>query len=416
MSNIDYEEQLAAEENKKQAALSQNDQLYTDMIEKSNQFYQEQQNAVENWKETQSQLQQQQTDFTIQQIEQQKEQKQKDYIKEQKGAYTDWKRQSNEYGVQAEQMADAGLGNTGVSESAKVSGYNTYQNRIIAARDSLNLAFLNYENGMKEAQLQNSSALAQLVYESYVKQVELAFSGFQHENQLLLEQADRRMEIEAMYDNRYQAILDQINGDGQIKPSDDEEPLVSGPVSGAIHGIVNKGEDQNIGNDSSETNNVDNMLGNSSDTINLSDYFFSNGYQPRYVNNMKLIDTGTTTSHLPSDLGVPKGQSIWQTTDSNGKKQYYVWLENYQTYMDVTEDFTFSNGYQPKYIGNAKLNDTKSNVSAITKNGYVKDDNGIPWKISNGEQAIWEAKGEYYVWVGSEKRYVKVTKSALGQW
>ena len=384
MSNIDYEEQLAAEESKKQAALSENDQLYTDMIEKSNQFYQEQKNAVENWKETQSQLQQQQTDFTIQQIEQQKEQAQKDYTKEQKGAYTDWKRQSNEYGVQAEQMAEAGLGNTGVSESAKVSGYNTYQNRIIAARDSLNLAFLNYENGMKEAQLQNSSALAQLTYEAYVKQVELAFSGFQHENQLLLEQADRRMEIESMYEDKYQVILDQIDSEEQV--------------------------------DSSDENDTGNIFGNSTETTNLSDYFFSNGYQPRYVNNMKLIDTGTTTYHLPSDLGIPKGQSIWQTTDSNGNKQYYVWLEEYQTYMDVTEDFTFSNGYQPKYIGNAKLNDTKSNVSAIAKNGYVKDDNGVPWKITNGEQAIWEAKGEYYVWVGSEKKYVKVTKSALGQW
>ena len=375
MSNIDYEEQLAAEESKKQAALSQNDQLYTDMIEKSNQFYQEQQNAVENWKETQSQLQQQQTDFTIQQIEQQKEQKQKDYIKEQKGAYTDWKRQSNEYGVQAEQMADAGLGNTGVSESAKVSGYNTYQNRIIAARDSLNLAFLNYENGMKEAQLQNSSALAQLAYESYVKQVELAFSGFQHENQLLLEQADRRMEIEAMYDNRYQAILDQINGDGQIDPPDDEEPPVSGPEE-----AIDVGDYAVVKKPTASTEKVD-----VSYPINYQD---------------AKLTSKILSSNVKKVLGVDDNSTIYKAGGT-----YYVKTKD-GDYVDITKEISFSNGYQPRYINGYEL----KSVGTVKANGLNGND-AVKFLSSEkqNKQNVWKAGNKYYVWNGKTKTYVDVT-------
>ena len=121
MAGIDYnDERFAQVSNNKQEALSQMEQAYGGMINEADRFYQAQIDASKDWANQQAQLQQQQTDLAIEQINQQKEQENKDYIKEQSGAYTDWQKQSNQYGVNAEQQAASGLKNTGYGESSQV--------------------------------------------------------------------------------------------------------------------------------------------------------------------------------------------------------------------------------------------------------------------------------------------------------
>lgn len=214
---INYEDDRFKQvESEKQNALTDNDSLYGNLVNESEKYYQAQIDASKNWADTQSQLQQEKTDFAIEQIEQQKEQAQKDYTKEQSGAYVDWQKQSNQYGVRAEQLADKGLQNTGYSESAQVSMYNTYQNRVATARESYNNAVLNYNNSIKDAQLQNNSALAEIAYQALQQQLELSLQGFQYKNNLLLEQANKKLEIENQYYNRYQDVLDQINKENSL--------------------------------------------------------------------------------------------------------------------------------------------------------------------------------------------------------
>lgn len=214
---INYEDDRFKQvESEKQNAINQNDSLYGSLVNESEKYYQAQIDASKNWADTQSQLQQEKTDFAIEQIEQQKEQAQKDYTKEQSGAYVDWQKQSNQYGVRAEQMADKGLMNTGYSESAQVSMYNTYQSRMATAREAYNNAVLNYNNSIKDAQLQNNSALAEIAYQALQQQLELSLQGFQYKNNLLLEQANKKLEIENQYYNRYQDVLDQINKENSL--------------------------------------------------------------------------------------------------------------------------------------------------------------------------------------------------------
>lgn len=195
----------------KTQALSDLEKTYADMIGGSDKYFEDQINASKDWADKQSQLQQEQTDFTIEQIEQQKGQAHKDYIKEQSGAYVDWQKQSNEYGVEAEKMASAGLANTGFSESSQVSMYNTYQNRVMTARESFNQAVLNYDNAIKDARLQNNSVLAEIAYNTLQQQLELSLQGFQYKNQLILEQANKKVELDNQYYNRYLDVLNQIN-------------------------------------------------------------------------------------------------------------------------------------------------------------------------------------------------------------
>lgn len=192
------------------------DQVYGGMIDNTDQFYNDLKQSTQDYADKQSQIQQEKTDFAIEQINQQKEQANKDYQKEQSGAYVDWQKQSNQYGAEAEKMAAAGLANTGYSESSQVSMYNTYQNRVATARESYQRAVLNYDNAIKDAQLQNNAALAEIAYNALQKQLELGLQGFQYKNQLILDLTGKKTELNNTKWNRYQDILNQINTENAL--------------------------------------------------------------------------------------------------------------------------------------------------------------------------------------------------------
>ena len=193
------------------AAVASSNALYDTAISNVDNKIGKMQSAVADWEKTQTNLQNQQTGFTIQTINQEKDQAKSDYIKEQSGAYKDWQKQSNAYGANAEAMAAQGMANSGYSESSQVSMYNTYQNRVATARESYNRAVLNYNNAITQAQLQNSSALAEIAYESMSKQLELSLTGLQYKNTLILEKASAARAIDSDYWGRYIDLLNQYN-------------------------------------------------------------------------------------------------------------------------------------------------------------------------------------------------------------
>lgn len=215
MANYKDPRLTQVEEDKKEA-LSNLEQTYGGMIENSNQYYQDQIDASKQWAEQQGKIQQEQTDFAIQQIEQQKAQAQQNYMKEQSGAYVDWKKQSNQYGAEAEKMAASGLENTGYSESSQVNMYNTYQNRVAAARQAIEQAVTNYNNSIASARLQNNAALAEIAASALQQQLELSLQGFQYENSLILQREETRQAYENIYYQRYLDVLNQMNAEAAL--------------------------------------------------------------------------------------------------------------------------------------------------------------------------------------------------------
>lgn len=215
--DINYDDQRFKDvENEKNAQMSQMNNAYNEMINSSDKYYQDQKDALEDYKNQQTDLQNQQTQLTIDQINQQKDQAHKDYLKEQKGSYVDWQKQSNQYGANAESMASQGLTGTGFSESSQVSMYNTYQNRVSVARDTFSKAILTYDNSIKEAQLQNSSKLAEIAYNALQKSLELSLQGFQYKNTLIEAQINKQQEIDNTYYQRWQNVQQQINTENQL--------------------------------------------------------------------------------------------------------------------------------------------------------------------------------------------------------
>lgn len=214
---VNYDdERFTQVKNEEATALRETQGTYDKMINSSDSYYQQQIDASKEWADKQSELQQAQTDFAIEKVEQTKAQAKKDYEKEQRGAYTDYQKATNQYGVNAEQLAAQGLQGTGYSESTRTSMYNTYQNRYMAARESYNKAILNYDNSIKEAQLANNAQLAQIAYETLQKQLELSLQGFQYKNQLLLQKQEAVNAQKDRYYQRYKDVLSQINTENSM--------------------------------------------------------------------------------------------------------------------------------------------------------------------------------------------------------
>lgn len=225
------DELLMQLEDEKKATLSDLEKSYSGMVSEADQYYQDMSDAAQKYADEQTAIQNEQTDLTLSQIEQQKAQAQKDYTREQSAAYVDWQKESNKYGANAEQMAASGLIGSGYHESSQVSMYNTYQNRVAAARESYQQAVLNYDNAMAEARLQNSSVLAEIAYQTLQTQLELSLEGFQYKNQLLSDLSDKKLAVESSYLDTLAelmseggAVIDKDEDEGEDDDGGENEP------------------------------------------------------------------------------------------------------------------------------------------------------------------------------------------------
>lgn len=376
---INYDdERFQQVETDKQQAMSDLSNTYNNMITQSDKYYETQIQAQKDYANTQSQLQQENTDFTIEKIEQQKQQAEKDYTKEQKGAYVDWQKESNKYSANAETMAEQGLTNAGYSESSQVSMYNTYQNRVATARDSFNRAVLNYDNSIKEAQLANNSALAEIAFNSLQAQLELSLQGFQYKNQLLLDQINKKQELENTYYSRWQNVLNQINQENQFAESIRQY----------------------------EQNYAENVRQYNESMAEQKRQFNQQqaNWQKEYDLAKKQASGGSGGSISSKN---PSGGSIDDKKPSNsqiehgggGRRMDEVQTDYYSGSLNPDTKYgtfktTDKNGvrYQPNNVGGSKLSST----------GLTIENNGVT-------QNVWKsAKGRYYYWEGRKNKYIEI--------
>jgi hypothetical protein len=216
MASTTDDKRLTNVESEKKEAINNANNMYNNMINQTDNQYNELINANKDYAQKQQEIQQQNTDFAIEQINQNKEKAEKDYTKEQTGAYTDYQKATDQYGVGAEKMATTGLQNTGYAESSKVQAFTSYQNRYNTAREVYSNAILSYDNAIKDAQLKNNAQLAEIAFQSLQTQLEYALQGFQYKNELLQTKLNTQMQIDSEYNNRYHQVLQQINTENSL--------------------------------------------------------------------------------------------------------------------------------------------------------------------------------------------------------
>jgi hypothetical protein len=231
------------------------------------------------------------TGIAVKKLETEKENAKKDYVKEQSGAYADYQLQTQKHGANAEQMASMGMGGTGYSESAKVSMYNAYQNRVAVAREAFTRASAEYDVAIEEAKLQGSVALAEIAMKAYKEKTTLALEQMQYGNSLLNTLMEQKASISKDYWQRYLDVMSSSRSGrgpltlkgflGQLEGEDQEDEVVVPPQDGGGGGGHGTTYDKN---------NIVNLLNALGITKNHTEAFLQlikNGVIEEYEENGK---------------------------------------------------------------------------------------------------------------------------------
>ena len=210
--NVNYDDDRFKQvETEKQSQLEQYNKAYDDLINERNTFTQQQQDYVNNWQATQEQIANDNLNHQIELYNQQKDKAERDYQKEARASYADYQKEVDRYGVSRENVVNNGLSNSGYAESSKVDMYNTYQNRLASARQSLNDIKLEFDNAIKEATLQNNATLAENALTALKQKLDIALEGFNYKDTQTQNKLNWQNTLNNTYYNRYKDVESQIN-------------------------------------------------------------------------------------------------------------------------------------------------------------------------------------------------------------
>ena len=349
----------------KQSELDQYNQNYNNQLTEYDNLIKNQQNYIDDYTNQQKENQQKQTDYNVGIINQNKDKAAKDTAGETGDAYVDYLKSIDQYGGNAEAQATAGLSNQGFSESSRVAMNITYQNRVSTAKAALMKANTEYDNQIQQALLTNDAALAELALQQRQQSYQLALQGFEYKNTLYNNKLNYTQTLDNTYYERGQTLQNRIDNynsqlsniqqyqeqrdaerakqeeaNRQWRDNFEEEKSQFNRQMAENKRQFNAtynstysdtGSSSNQNTAQSESQIASNVFGNNSKTFAKKDYYFSNGYQPRYIDNSKLSDTGVKVGQVfGSELGVNTNQSIWYT---NGK--YYYWNGKARDYVEI---------------------------------------------------------------------------------
>ena len=408
---VNYDDKRFTEvNNDKQQALTDLENVYGGMAEEAEKYYQAQIDASKQWEAQQRDFQNQQTELAIKEINQQKEQTTKDYTREQSGSYVDWQKQSNAYGVNAEQQAAAGMQNTGYSESSQVSMYNTYQNRVATARESYNIAIQNYNNSIAQARLQNSIALAEISYQALQTQLELSLEGFQYKNQLVLEKANKKTEIDNTYYNRYQDVLNQINTENamaeQIRQYNEQQALEKKKYEEDVrqyNASLKEQQRQYNQTYALQQKQLEEEKRQFNESLKASKAASSGGGSSRSYSSGGSSKSSSKSSGSSS---ISKSKTSSSSSSKKISTNYYSGSINKDVKYGVFKNTKDNNGvaYQPNNINGKKLTAVKNKdgskqkvfIDTVTKSGTKKTSIQNVWKTPDGTKWYWEGRENKY--------------------
>lgn len=136
------------------------------------QYLEQQQKLNDQIVDTGLQKTQAQVDFQKQQLEQ-------DTQKNAKALYTNYQKEQNQYGANAEAIASQGLANSGYSESSRVNLYNNYQNNVTTLMNDMTRQKAEFDLQMNQAYLDADIQKAQNMANMFQQKMEMAMNTYQ---------------------------------------------------------------------------------------------------------------------------------------------------------------------------------------------------------------------------------------------
>ena len=121
-----------------------NDEEIDNMMDEQNQMLEHQKNLQNKIVDTQTKQQ-------VDRLNYNKEEQQKEAEKEASALYTNYKKQSQQYGVNQEQLVAQGLANSGYAESTKTALYNEYQSNVTEVMNTNSKLKAEFDMSINEA-------------------------------------------------------------------------------------------------------------------------------------------------------------------------------------------------------------------------------------------------------------------------
>lgn len=204
------DDRLYQVEQQKQQAINQSNSMYQGLLNDNQALY-DQQNKYANEQEIiQNDILDKQLANQRTEIERQKEVANQNYQTESKRARNDYTSFINPYGVNAESQASMGLANSGLSETTKLGGWNTYQNRLANANKAMQDAFTQYDKDLNDAILNNDVQKAQNALNKLQMQLQFSQDFYNNKSTISQNQLSNNQSLDNDYFNRYQTVYGNI--------------------------------------------------------------------------------------------------------------------------------------------------------------------------------------------------------------
>ncbi len=122
------------------------------------------------------------TQMQIDELEKNKSEIDKQTSKTNQGIYAQYKKASNPYGANAEEMFSQGLGNSGYSETSKTNLYNTYQKNVTETINNAQKLKSDFDFQINQARKTGDITLAQNALEIYNQKMKLLAQEYELRN------------------------------------------------------------------------------------------------------------------------------------------------------------------------------------------------------------------------------------------
>ncbi len=432
------DERYAKVEADKQNALNQSNNMYNEMLASNSQLAQQQKDYINNWQTTQNEIADKNAAYQNSLQMQNKERAQKDFQNEaiaSKNAYYDF---INPYGANAEIQAQNGLNNAGYAETTKLGAWNTQQNRTAQARTSMNNAIQQYDNAMKEIELNRDTTKAQYALQALQQQLEANIREFDTANTLRQNQLSNSQALDSEYNDRYNTVWNQINTEKQqeeaIRQYEQNYALEQQQFNENIrqfeqnYALQMKQYDEDI---RQFDENIKYLKEKDAKQYELEIQQLElkkqqlkqeqENWEKEYQLSLQQLKSSSSRSYSSGGSSSSSGYSSGVVAygslansygDGNGNRIYvdvngnqYKMKEGYNPYTGTinndVKNGAFGSGYQPDNVGGNKL----------SKSGKMINYNGQ-------SQNVWRCTdGNYYFWDGTQNKYLKLNnseKKALG--
>ena len=178
---------------------------------------QSQNERLDNALQQQQDITNKQTEMNVAELERNKEQIDKDATKTNRALYTEYRKASNPYGANAEQLASQGLANSGYAESTQANLYNTFQRNVTDTLNNARELKSNFDFEINKARQTGDITLAQNALAIYQQKMQLLTQEYELKNnreQFLYQkeqdkQAQSNWEKEYLYQQERDKVSDQ---------------------------------------------------------------------------------------------------------------------------------------------------------------------------------------------------------------